>query len=66
MSSLLILMQLLLTIFVDRNENISSARSMSTYDISEEYSLQMNSTALLGLQPCSYRQCKRIGVVGAG
>jgi hypothetical protein len=41
-------------------------RSLSIYDPSEEYSLQMNNTALLGLQPCSHRQCERIAVVGAG
>ncbi len=42
------------------------SRSISTYDASEEYSLQMNNTALFGLQPCSYMQCKRIAIVGAG
>jgi hypothetical protein len=41
-------------------------RSLPNFDTNEEYSLQMNNTALFGLQPCSYRQCKRIAIVGAG
>jgi hypothetical protein len=42
------------------------SRSLSSYDPSEEYTLQMNNTALLGLQPCSHMQCQKIAVVGAG
>lgn len=49
-----------------QRKHFTGARTTSAYDISEEYSLQMNNTALLGLQRCSYRQCKRIAVVGAG
>jgi hypothetical protein len=52
---------------VRRTQNrYGRSRSLSTYDPSEEYSLQMNNTALFGLQPCTHRQCKRIAVVGAG
>ncbi len=52
--------------FVNDIRRAKQSRSMSIYDSSEEYSLQMNNTALLGLQPCSHMQCKRIAVVGAG
>lgn len=46
--------------------NDENARRLSFYDPSEEYSLQMNNTALLGLQPCSHMQCEKIAIVGAG
>jgi hypothetical protein len=52
--------------FVNDIRRSQRFRSISTYDSSEEYSLQMNNTALLGLQPCSHMQCERIAVVGAG
>lgn len=42
------------------------SRSVWANDPSEEYSLQMNSTASLGIPPCSRNQCQRIAVVGAG
>ncbi|CAF2565440.1 unnamed protein product [Rotaria sp. Silwood2] len=41
-------------------------RSSVISDPSEEYSLQMNNTALFGLQPCSHMQCEKIAIVGAG
>jgi abortive infection bacteriophage resistance protein len=47
-------------------QKYQQSRSISMYDASEEYSLQMNNTALLGLQPCSHMQCKKIAIVGAG
>ena len=33
---------------------------------SDEYSIQMNNTALFGLPHCSSMQCQRIGIIGAG
>lgn len=47
-------------------QKYAKAKSLSLYDPSEEYSLQMNNTALLGVQPCSYMQCRKIAVIGAG
>ena len=44
------------------NDGIES----TSYDLGKEYSLQINSTALLGLQPCTKMQCKRVAVIGAG
>ncbi|CAM4795595.1 unnamed protein product [Rotaria magnacalcarata] len=48
-----------------RHKN-EGARNLFVSDPSEEYSLQMNNTALFGLQSCSHMQCKTIAIVGAG
>jgi hypothetical protein len=52
--------------FVNDIRRSKQWRTLSIYDPSEEYSLQMNNTALFGLPPCSHLQCERIAVVGAG
>ena len=53
---------------IRRTSRSSYQRSstLATLDPTDEYSLQMNTTALHGLQRCSYQQCKRVAVVGAG
>lgn len=50
----------------DIRQSRRKGRDLKLVDPSEEYSIQMNQTALLGLPKCSYGQCQRIAIVGAG
>ena len=50
----------------DLRQSQMKERTSFRYDSSEEYSLQMNQTALLGLPKCRDEQCQRIAIVGAG
>lgn len=50
----------------DIRQSRRRGRDIKMVDPSEEYSIQMNKTAILGLPKCSYGQCQRIAIVGAG